>query len=222
MMNCKKHGDYEAKTLKCLGVEITMPCPKCAEEQEAEQIAKELQDKERAENERKTLWIEKASIPKRYRGLLKFTPLEAQKTIHYNYDKNLVIVGGVGSGKTMYACWLGLEAINQHKTVRYIIASDLERKIKDTWGSKVLSEREVTDEYINCDLLILDEIGRTTYNDYIFKVIDGRYNNELPTILLGNIETAEIGKVLGEAIASRLRTNVKVLSFGKEDMRKGF
>ena len=153
---------------------------------------------------------------------MKFTPLEAQKTINYNYDKNLVIVGGVGSGKTMYACWLGLEAINRHKTVRYILASDLERKIKDTWGSKLLSEREVTDEYINCDLLILDEIGRATYNDYIFKVIDGRYNNELPTILLGNIETSEIGKVLGEAIASRLRTNVKVLSFGTTDLRNSF
>ena len=220
MANCEKHGEYEAKTIKCLGLEITMSCPKCSEENSKAELEREEYERNRAEIARISLWTEKANIPTLYNGLTKFDPLEAQKTIDYNYRQNLVIVGGVGTGKTMYASWIGLMAIHKGLTVRYLYASDIATRVKDTWSSKVLSEKDVIDELINCDILILDEIGRVEYNDYLFKVIDGRYQKIRPTILLGNIEAKELPKILGDAISSRLRKNVKVLSFGDTDLRR--
>jgi len=222
MENCEKHGEYEARTMKCLGIEIKMSCPKCAEEKAEEDRQREEIERNRSEMERISLWTVKANIPMLYRGLTKFDALEAQKTIDYNYNNNLLIVGGVGTGKTMYACWLGLMAIRKGLTVRYVYANDVATKVKDTWSSKVFGERDVIDDLINCDLLILDEIGRVEYNNYLFSVFDGRYMNGKPTILLGNIEAKEIPNILGEAISSRLRSNIKVLSFGTTDLRKAF
>ena len=102
--------------------------------------------------------------------------------------------------------------------VRYLYANEIEKRVKSSWGTN-LTEDDIIEQYIECDLLILDEIGRIQYNDYLFKVFDGRYMNQKPVILIGNIDVKEIPKILGDAIASRLRTNVQAICFGTEDLR---
>lgn len=219
-MTCPKHGNYTAKVIQCLGTEIVMKCPKCKEE---ESKIKELEDeaeKERLNKERQAIWIAKSNIPALYRGLKEFIPLEAQRKaiIDYDFKKNLIIYGSVGTGKTLYASWLGLEAIKKNLTVRYLYANEIEKKAKASWGTN-LTEDDFLEQYITCDLLILDEIGRVQYNDYLFKVFDGRYMNGKPTIMLGNIEISDVPKILGDAIASRLRSNIKAICFGTDDLR---
>lgn len=217
--NCYLHGDYEAKVISVLGTSITMECPKCKEDRvEAERI-EEIARLKKVEQERFLIWINKSNIPQIYRNMTDYKSLEAQPKYEYDFKKNLVITGGVGTGKTMFVSWLAIQAIRNKSTVRYMYASDLAQKVKASWGSRELTEDDVINEFINCDLLILDEIGRVEYNDYLFKVFDGRYNKSKPTVILGNIDAIEVPKILGEAIASRLRVNVKALSFGKEDKR---
>lgn len=219
IVNCHLHGDYEAKVLTVLGTNIVLECPKCKEARvEAERI-EEIARLKKVEQERFSIWINKSNIPQIYRNMTDYKSLETQPKYEYEFKKNLVITGGVGTGKTMFVSWLAIQAIRNKSTVRYMYASDLSQKVKASWNSKEINEDDVISELVNCDLLILDEIGRVEYNDYLFKVFDGRYNIGKPTIILGNIDVIEIPKILGEAIASRLRVNVKALSFGKEDRR---
>lgn len=217
--NCHLHGDYEAKVISVLGTSITMECPKCKEERIRFENKQEESRLLMVEQERFSMWINRANIPAIYKNLEEYNQLAGQPKYEYDFKKNLVITGGVGTGKTMYASWLAIQAIRNKMTVRYMYASDLAQKVKASWGSRELTEDDVINEFVNCDLLILDEIGRVEYNDYLFKVFDGRYNKSKPSIILGNIDAIEVPKILGEAIASRLRVNVKALSFGKEDKR---
>lgn len=218
---CKKHGDFKARAIVCLGMEISPTCPLCQKELDDAEAREIAEREEYDKNGRISVWAERANIPKLYRRREQMIPNGNQvEALNYAFDRNLIIVGSVGTGKTMVASHLGMKAIEQHKTVRYLYASDIATRVKDTWGSKVISEREVIDDLIACDLLILDEIGRCEYNEWIFKVLDGRYMEQRPTIFTGNIDVKELPKILGDAIASRLRTNVKVITFGETDQRK--
>lgn len=220
-MTCPKHGNYASKVIQCLGIEVAMRCPKCKKEEDAAREQEEVREKQRADIERQTIWINKSGIPIIYRGLKEFKPLATQTKaiLDYDFKKNLIVYGSVGTGKTMYVCWLGLEAIKKNLTVRYLYANEIEKKAKASWGTS-LSEDDFLSQYIDCDLLILDEIGRVQYNDYLFKVFDGRYMNGKPIILLGNVELLDIPKILGDAISSRLRTNIKAICFGTVDQRE--
>lgn len=219
-MNCETHGKYQAKVLHILGKAMVMPCPKCKEEEANLKQREEEHEAKIKEAERITIWINKSGIPPIYRNLesFNFRP-EQQQLKDYDYKKNLVIYGGVGTGKTMVASHLGVKAIRNGLRVRYLYANEIEKRVKSSWGTQ-LTEDDIIEQFIDCDLLILDEIGRVTYNDYLFKVFDGRYMNQKPTILIGNIDVKEIPNILGAAIASRLRTNVQAISFGTEDLRK--
>lgn len=222
MMICEKHGEYKGKIVKCLGIEIAMKCPKCKEE---EDIAKQ-KEQERlaaiAEAERIAIWLNKSGIPNIYKGLDNFVLKDTQKPLEkYDFKKNLVLYGGVGTGKTMVASWLAYKAIKNNMRVRYLYANEIDKKAKSSWGTN-LTEDDILEQFIDCDLLILDEIGRVQYNDYLFKVFDGRYMNNKPTILIGNIDIKEIPKILGEAISSRLRVNVSAVCLGTQDMRGPF
>lgn len=218
---CEKHGEYQAKEINCCGLVIEPTCPLCAKEIEEKKSMEEASLNEYRQNSRISVWAERANIPKLYRTREPMSPIGNQAdALNYAFDRNLILIGFVGTGKTKVASYLGMKAIEQEKIVRYLYASDIATRVKDTWGSKTISEKEVLDDLINCDLLILDEIGRCEYNEWIFKVLDGRYMEQKPTIIAGNIDAKELPKILGEAIASRLRTKVKVITLGETDQRR--
>jgi DNA replication protein DnaC len=57
--------------------------------------------------------------------------------------------------------------------------------------------------------LIIDEVGMQFGSDtekmIIFDIIDGRYNNMLPTILISNLELSEVKELIGDRSIDRLR-----------------
>lgn len=219
LCSCEKHGEYIARITNVLGLEIVQACTICTLEERELDKEREAKAKQQFKMQRIALEIEKANLPKKYSTLKDFEFKASQEAIKdYKYNSNLILYGTTGSGKTMIASYLALKAIYNGKTVRYLYASDIEKKAKESWGTKY-NEDDMLAPYINCDILILDEIGRVQYNDYLFKVLDSRYLDEKITILLGNVNVKEIPKILGEAIASRLRENVQAISLGTEDYR---
>ena len=58
-------------------------------------------------------------------------------------------------------------------------------------------------------MLIIDEVGTQTDSDWeklqIFNVIDGRYQNMKPTVLISNLSAEEVQSVIGERSVDRLR-----------------
>lgn len=218
--NCKIHGDYEAKVTEVQGFKITQDCQACTREFKELEKLKELQLQKNMREMAVRKMIEKTELPKKYSNLQGYKPMNEMQNIEFNFDKNLMILGGFGSGKTMFISHLGLKALGQKKSVRYLKADDIREKSIQAMNFKnSFTQDEFLKELINVDVLILDEIGRTEYNKYLFKVLDGRYENEKITILAGNVQPQNIKSIFGDAIVSRLQENLLFANFGNIDLR---
>ena len=84
-----------------------------------------------------------------------------------------------------------------------------------------MSENEIMKELSTTDILIIDEIDKQEYTNQLFQIMDGRYANQKPTIIIGNATIDEVKAILGDALNSRLREFGAVIKpFSKCDYRR--
>ena len=206
------------------GLLIPVTCPECDRKFRAKMEAEAEQEKIRAENERILRWIKHSNIPPIYAAMRSYTPLNAVQAIEWDYKTPLLFIGGTGSGKTKRACWLAMFGIwKYNKTARYTLHSGLVSRIKASWNSKYETEDSVIRDFVDTDILILDEVDKQEYTEYLFRVLDGRYTANKPTILLSNGTGEEVKRILGDALYSRLTKGqgLKAYNFGNKDFRGG-
>jgi DNA replication protein DnaC len=126
------------------------------------------------------------------------------------WKKNLFIVGGNGTGKTYLAMCLAKDGAT------YCLTPGLFRTVRENLNI----EQETIDEYGTCKLLILDEVGRQKGTDFernlLFEIIDKRWNNMLPTTIIGNINKREFADLYGTAIVDRLRPETVEFTWGSK------
>lgn len=118
-----------------------------------------------------------------------------------NKNKNIVIMGWSGVGKTHIARAVGVEAVLQGKDVRYIdledLINDLTYKYKDSDSQhKFLTTLE------RPELLILDEVQNhltvsPTVAELLYRLIRQRYGHKA-TIFTTNKTFSEWGKLFGD------------------------
>jgi DNA replication protein DnaC len=98
------------------------------------------------------------------------------------------------------------------------------RKIKETYrdGSDK-RESDVIGGYTACDLLILDEIGAQVGSEHekqlMFEILNDRYQDMRPTILISNLNAQELEQFLGHRVMDRYRECGVVLAFDWESHR---
>lgn len=232
---CETHGEYEFKfSHPGLGKIYVMDnCGKCAAIQNREREARELEEKnaeKRAQLER--IW-ERAGVSKRLfsKGFDDFvTDTEAKvhakkvamalcDDLKANRNTGSIIMnGGVGTGKTAL-CTSIIKELATTKRVGIIKAVDMIRNLKGTWSKDNDStETDLIDFYSCLDLLIIDEVGVQFGSDtekmFMFDIIDGRYQEMKPTILISNLAIAGIKDLIGERVIDRLREDGgKLVSF---------
>lgn len=222
-MICECGKDFEQKEFILGGQSFKYPhiCTECTLETQNKLEARAKAEREKEEAERAVMWIERSGIPKRYRDMTEFVPRNPSQNITWDFRRSLIFSGGTGNGKTMLACYIALCGIRMYrKTARYTTHADMISLIKSTWSSKIVSEEQIVSDLVSCDVLILDEIDKQPYTEYLFRVLDGRYNEERPTIIIGNATGDQIKQVLGEALVSRLRQQGAAFKqFAKIDYR---
>jgi DNA replication protein DnaC len=93
--------------------------------------------------------------------------------------------------------------------VIYTQAIELVRAIRDTWRPhSIKSETEVINSYRNAGLLIVDEIGvqfgAEAEKNQMFDVLDGRYREMRPTLIISNLNEKGLQDCLGSRVFDRL------------------
>jgi DNA replication protein DnaC len=106
--------------------------------------------------------------------------------------ENIVFFGDNGTGKTLIAKNIGLEAARRGRRVLFTDASDMLTQLSTAETRGFLSKTLA--KFARVDLLIIDEIGQVTFNarhaDLLFAVINRRYLKK-STILTTNTPFAQ-------------------------------
>lgn len=124
------------------------------------------------------------------------------------------LLGKVGTGKTHLAAAVLRECGGTYRVIdsicnevreaeRFDVKDDIERVIR---------------RYANASFLVLDEIGRSQYPErekyILYRIINGRYEKRLPTLLISNFDKMKFAEFVGAATTDRL--NESCLTFELE------
>lgn len=221
--HCPTHGDFESRNY--FGG-IWSTCPAC----EAIKNEQRRADDERKEAEaRQQRWLRRvgeAGIPERFcnrtlasyhantdgqRKALAFATRYAGSLAEvFATGRSALFIGKPGTGKTHLAVGIGMQAMEEGRTVLFCTVLSALRRIKATWAKGAAeSESEAIDLLAGVDLLILDEVGVQFGSDFektlMFEVLNERYNRRNPTILISNLDVAGVRAHLGDRVYDRLR-----------------
>jgi DNA replication protein DnaC len=245
---CEKHGEFEqsSRTLPMFKRPILSQCPKCSEEQKAESEQRERAQEEQKRQIRLRQKLGAAAVPRRFESKCfsqyvtdtpeKKAALEKCRAYADNFrenhrvGRNLILIGSPGTGKTHLAAALANYLTHEtNYTAAYRTIGGVLQSIKETYNS---DGRETEGSIIaglkSVDLLVLDEIGATreSPSDFelstIFAIINGRYENEMPTVIISNLAADGLTQAMGDRCVDRLREGSPVVvQFKWESVRRG-
>lgn len=240
--SCDRHGAYVAVTVRHNGGEYECGCHACVEEREqSARLTRMEADRKAAAILRVEAMLDQASIPPRFadkgfdsyqieneqqrRAVEKARQYADQFPQRMRDGGGLILTGGKGTGKTHLAVAIGREVIERHGcSFLFLTVSRLVGAIKETFGKKAdRSERDIYRELAGVDLLALDEVGVQNGTDFerdvLFEVINRRYENMKPTIILSNLDPAGIEAAIGERSMDRMRDGGTAIAFTWESNR---
>ena len=140
------------------------------------------------------------------------------KSVNEGECRTLWLCGSTGTGKTLLGSAICRETMGTFCR-SYNIKDDIEasKTFKATETKRMVIER-----YANYQLLVIDEIGRGGYDEteYLWQVLNERYENEVSTVLITNMSKGELKEFLGEPVYDRFVTNCISLTFTGESYRR--
>lgn len=241
---CERHGAFAETGGSLSGREDRVRwfgCPAC---NKAERDAEEAQARaveESARQARIEARLNASGIPMAFRGrtfenfIVETNEMQLAVDVARDFAENFwskhapagsfLVMGGVtGTGKSHLALAVA-QIVMLRGTAMYMDAVDLIRRVRGTWRrDSAKSEEEMFNLLGSIDLLIIDEVGVQRGTDdeqnVIFDVINRRYRDNRPTILLTNLDGKSLVEFLGPRVMSRLMERAQFLSFQWGDWRR--
>lgn len=231
---CPEHGPFKSSGTRYMGTrEIWTRCPDCDEAMlAAERQAKATEEADRA-RQRLEAMIEEAAIPARFIGRsfdnFKATTQEQRAALQASQKyadtfserskrgDGLIFGGQPGTGKSHLATAIAQAIMPEHQGL-YVTCMGMIRAVRNTWRKdSERSESQVLSSLAGVDLLILDEVGVQYGTDgeqnIIFDVLDRRYRELRPTIILTNQSPTGLRDCIGERTYDRLRESSRWVAF---------
>lgn len=236
---CESHGDFSQKIMLLMGREIRSKCPECARITAEKNASEKAFAEEREKQERLERKLNAVGIPNRFRGKYfsnyiadtssKKKALETAKAFaddfqdHFERGTTAIFSGTPGTGKSHLALAVASQIMDRY-TAFYINALDAIRMVRDTWRrDSERSETEVLKTFGEIDLLIIDEVGNQYGTEgeqvIMFDIINRRYRDQMPTILLSNLGQKGLKEYLGDRSFDRLREDGIWVAFDWESYR---
>lgn len=234
---------------------VDCDCKEYQDEKEKQKQLEEKQKMEQEEFERRQAEIDKikkvfknSNITRR--GMKRtFSSFEVNKTnrkayeISKKYVENwekfkaegtgLIYIGKFGTGKTHLAFAIANELLNKGIPVVYETLINLMEKLKLGYEKDSdLGYYEVLKLYCECDLLIIDDLGKEKLSEWVleklFQIINTRYENMLPILITTNYNEEEIIKrlsynndgIAAQSLVSRLNEMCLEVDMNFGDYRK--
>lgn len=142
-------------------------------------------------------------------------------------EKNLLFTGNTGLGKSFLSSCIANEILKKGKTVLYQTAPVMLDTIIDYRFGKENSSKDIYDNLLNVDLLIIDDLGTECMNSMkfseLFNIINTRLlnsNNKMTkTIISTNLSLQNLFSTYDERIVSRIVGNYNICYFFGDDIR---
>lgn len=219
--HCPEHGAFVSRNIFA---KVWSKCPACSAAEEASAQAEASLRAAKAADDRHSEAIAQARIPARFvgRSFGNFAAetdaqrhaLSVARDFAERFDHHakrgawLVLSGMPGTGKSHLAAAILQAVLSRH--VRYMTCLDMIRAVRETWRrDSDRSEAQLLAYLGGLDLLVIDEVGMQYGTDgeqtILFDVLDRRYRDVRPTILLTNQNKEDLKALLGERTHDRLR-----------------
>ncbi len=237
--SCPRHGEYMANGTRLKSRDVWSSCPGCAADRKAKEDADRVREQALREANTRLYHLQQAAIPQRFieRTLdtFKATTPEQQHAFrvatdfasnfeaHYKKGSWLVFSGLPGTGKSHLAAGI-LQAIMPAYLGKYFTCMEVIQYIRSTWRKESeASEVDVLSEFASLPLLVIDEIGMQygteSEQNHLFDVLDRRYRDMMPTILLTNQNKEGFRQYVGDRIYDRMTECARWVPFAWESYR---
>lgn len=239
--SCPEHGDFTSRALVLMGRRMGWShCPECSRiKAEQEEDGKRIQA-ERERQARMESRLNRAGIPTRFRSKT-FDAFDADtsakekclgiaREFASEFQSNLaqgatvVFSGKPGTGKSHLAIAVCMHIMATGHTAMYLNALDAIRMVRSTWKrDSERTENAVMNDLSDVDLLVLDEVGAQYGTEgeqvIMFDIINRRYQDQQPMILLTNQGKDGFKQYLGDRAFDRLREAGRWVVFDWESHR---
>ena len=143
------------------------------------------------------------------------------------HSNNLLFTGAPGLGKTFLSACIAREVSSQGFSVVYDTAGHIFQQFESAkFGRENPYEEDPDREinrYLNCDLLVMDDLGTELLTSFIppffYRTVNDRLLNRRRTVLSTNLTVEELGQRYGGAALSRIQGEYQVLLFFGDDIR---
>lgn len=138
-------------------------------------------------------------------------------------SRNLFLYGAPGLGKTFLSACIARVVSEQGHSVVYDTAGNIFARFEDQKFARDAEARDETRRYLNCDLLIVDDLGCELTTPFVqsalYNLINSRLTGNKHTIISSNLTMDEVARRYSPQIASRLEGEYHALHFFGEDIR---
>lgn len=241
---CEAHGEYLATGIRHnigkLTREVWSKCPTCVEEMALDAELRRINAEQAEKRASVEGLLELTAIPPRFigrtfdnyraeQGTKAFNVRDICQTYAKEFDRNLktgaslVLSGNPGTGKSHLAAAI-LQGILPKHVGAYVTLMDLIRKLRDTWRrDSEMSESQLLAKLQEIPLLVIDEVGVQYGTDgeraILFDVMDRRYREVKPTILMTNLGKEDFRAAVGDRVFDRLTEVARWVPFDWQSYR---
>lgn len=138
---------------------------------------------------------------------------------------SLLFSGATGLGKTFLSACIARQVADRGFSVVYETAGKLFADFEaEKFGSASEENRGKTRKYLDCDLLIIDDLGTEMTTQFtisaLYTLINTRMMENRSTIISTNLADTEIESRYNPQIASRIIGTFRLIQFAGEDLRR--
>lgn len=139
--------------------------------------------------------------------------------------RSLYLYGPTGVGKTFLTNCIAKELIESSHSVIYVSSIRLfDILANNTFKKNIVDDaKDLADSLLDCDLLIIDDLGTEMVNSFtasaLFNCINERHLRRKSVIISTNLSLAELRQTYSERVFSRITSNYTLLKVYGDDLR---